>query len=346
MGEDRVELLITVVVGVEDDRRARAACQSLLSLAGGRIVESVDCSAEEPGCWSVTIRGPAEVTTGEDESGTLSRAVRRFLRRLGSEYTTHRVSCEPPTAWAVLDDPELLGAVVPSGERLLIEAWSDDSALPDVEPAGADPAGDATGGFSFFGGDQDAEPAVESTIRLRVSVQADRQAGAHWQARAVAGRLGSRATILRTESTDGRTFAVTMDVGSRLGTPADVARQAAAALGKAGWSTLHEADDSAVTEWSAGSPGRNGLVGLRLVVRGRIDAEADGPAHDPSEPDDADDRTADFPAYDGEPPRTNAGDPTRSDRAGSAPPSRAELLSAEHRRSLPHDEQRWSWWSR
>ncbi|APU17632.1 MULTISPECIES: hypothetical protein [Actinoalloteichus] len=339
MGEDRFELLITVVVGVEDDRRARAACQGLLSLVGGRIVESGDCSAEEPGCWSVTIRRPADVTAGDDESVTLSRAIRRFLRRLGPEYGTSRVSCEPPTAWTVLDDPELLGAIVPSGERLLVEAWSDDSALPDVEP---DRPADSEAGFGFPSVDQDETPAVASTVRLRVEVQAERQAGAHWQARAVASRLASRATILRTESADGRTFAVTMDLGSRPGPPDEVAREAAATLGKSGWSRLRVAGESTITEWAAASPGRNGLLGLRLAARQLTESDAD----DLADADGVDEQSDDFStAEGGRRPAAESAEATRGGRAGSSTPSKAELLSVEHRRSLPRDEQRWSWWS-
>ncbi|MBQ6643192.1 MAG: hypothetical protein IJH84_19455, partial [Saccharopolyspora sp.] len=124
-----LELLITVVLGAEDDGRAREACLPLLQRVGGRIVESGDCSDEEPGCWSVTISRPADSThTGP---AALARAVRTFLRELGSLYSGQRVACEPPAAWAVIDDPELVGELVPGGERLLLEAWAAGPVLQD-----------------------------------------------------------------------------------------------------------------------------------------------------------------------------------------------------------------------
>lgn len=120
MVEDELELLITVVVGADDAHRAKSSCGPLLERAGGRVVSCADCSDEEPGCWSVTISRAAE-TSGAGQAA-LSRAVRNFLRELGTGQSS--VSCEPPTAWAVLDDPEVVGDLVNGGERVLVEAWA------------------------------------------------------------------------------------------------------------------------------------------------------------------------------------------------------------------------------
>lgn len=120
-----LELLITVVVGAQDEPSARAACDDLLRRVGGRVVTVGDCSDEEPGCWSLTMsRGTGE--TGWHVAA-LSRVVRNFLRELGPDYARYRVACAPPTAWAVVDDPELVDELVPAGERLLIEAWSEEA---------------------------------------------------------------------------------------------------------------------------------------------------------------------------------------------------------------------------
>ncbi|AOS65786.1 hypothetical protein [Actinoalloteichus hymeniacidonis] len=328
MVEDRFELLVTVVVGAENERRARAACQGLLSLAGGRIVEAGDCSAEEPGCWSVTIRRSAEVTASEDEAATLGRAVRRFLRRLGPKFANSRVACEPPTAWSVIDDPELLGTVIPSGERLLIEAWSDDSALPlDTTPV-AGPAsaesGPGAGESGVVADEADDDMTGLPRLQLRVEVRTDRAAGAHWQARAVASRLVQQAAILRTDQVDQRTFGVTMDLGHRPGTLAEAAREAAAILGAPGWSPVDETAGIASTNWSTSAPGRNGVVGLHLSARYIEDSESHA-------------ITGDLAAS-----TSNTLSPEAIRPTG---PSAAELLSVEHRASLPRDEQRWSWWS-
>src|SRR4030081_3511994 len=129
MRRDGLELLITVVVGAEGDGQAREACRALLRRIGGRVIESSDCSDEEPGCWSVTLRqynGDPAMPVG---NASLANTVRRFMRGLGPGFATSRVSCEPPTAWTVLDDPELVEVLVPGGERLLVEVWAGGSPL-------------------------------------------------------------------------------------------------------------------------------------------------------------------------------------------------------------------------
>jgi hypothetical protein len=124
MVEEDLELLITAVVAADDEQQARAACAGLLRQVRGRVVRAVDCSDEEPGCWSVTISGVSGERVTQNVAGALARAVRTFVRRLGDEFPTPRVACEPPTAWTVLEDPALLDGPVPGGERLLVEAWA------------------------------------------------------------------------------------------------------------------------------------------------------------------------------------------------------------------------------
>lgn len=134
MSDDELELLITVVLGADDRHSAHTACAGLLERIGGRLVTAADCSDEEPGCWSVSIAR----RTGETgrHTAALSRAVRTFLRELGPDFARQHVSCEPPTAWSVVDEPESIGRLVPGGERLLVEAWFDD-ALAALPPTGA-----------------------------------------------------------------------------------------------------------------------------------------------------------------------------------------------------------------
>jgi hypothetical protein len=121
--DESIELLATVVVAAEDEAAAREACGELCWHVEGQIIESTDCSAEEPGCWSVTISVPTDERATHNMGAPLARAVRRFVRGLGPTVTLPHVSCEPPTAWTVLDDPEALAGLVPGAERLLIEAW-------------------------------------------------------------------------------------------------------------------------------------------------------------------------------------------------------------------------------
>jgi hypothetical protein len=137
--EDRVDLLVTVVLVAEDERAARRACAELRGNVDGRIVESADCTAEEPECWSVTMRVPTEERATHNVGAPLARAVRQFVRTLGHGFDTPRVACEPPTAWTVVDDPEALAALVPGAERLLVEAWFGGDPYPpapdEPEPA-------------------------------------------------------------------------------------------------------------------------------------------------------------------------------------------------------------------
>ena len=140
MSDEELELLITVVLAAEDENSAHAACANLLSRIGGRVVNTADCSDEEPGCWSVSLAARSGETG--PHPAALSRAVRGFLRELGPEFARHRVSCAPPTAWTVVDEPELIGELVPGGERLLVEAWLDD-ALDALPLSGASSANDA-----------------------------------------------------------------------------------------------------------------------------------------------------------------------------------------------------------
>lgn len=122
MGAEDLELLVTIVVGAADEQQARAACEELVSRAGGVVVAARDCSDEEPGCWSVAITVTTDEKATHSVSGALGRAVRTFVRGLEG-FPTPRVACEPPTAWTVLDDPDLIDVLVPGGERILVEAW-------------------------------------------------------------------------------------------------------------------------------------------------------------------------------------------------------------------------------
>lgn len=122
-GQD-LELVITVVVTAHDERQALDACAGLLRRIGGRIVQTRDCSDEEPGCWSLTVFKESGESAEHSVPAALTRAVRRFVRGLGEHFPTPKVACEPPTAWTVLDDVHLLGPLVQGAERVLVEAWA------------------------------------------------------------------------------------------------------------------------------------------------------------------------------------------------------------------------------
>ena len=119
-------LLITVVVEAADEHQARAACDALTSGPGAQVLDARDCSDEEPGCWAVVITVPSPEKATHNVAAALARAVRTFVRGLGDGILVPRVACEPPTAWTVLDEPDVICALVPGAERVLVEAWAGD----------------------------------------------------------------------------------------------------------------------------------------------------------------------------------------------------------------------------
>ena len=260
--DTELELLITAVVGAADEAGARACCEPLRQRLDARVVECLDCSDEEPGCWSVMLGRGAE---GSAHPSALSRAVRTLLRELGEEFGRLRVSCEPPTAWTVLDDPDLLQQLVDGGERLLVEAWAGGSPLP-------------TGS-----GQSEPEPAPHqdgprTRLTLLVDVVTDRLSGAEWPARALASRLSRGAEITGSERRP-PVVRVALDLGQRPGDPADVVAQASellgdGALGAEGWSRVRERERAAVKRWAAPTAPRSGIAAVELASEPDGDPES------------------------------------------------------------------------
>ena len=289
--DDHVELLVTVVLAAEGDGTARSACQELMWQVDGRIVESGDCSAEEPGCWSVTMRVPSEERASYNIAAPLARAVRQFVRGLGPDVAIPRVSCEPPTAWTVLDDPDTVTTLVPGAERLLVEAWFGDDPYPGGEshPVTSGTASD-TEDFAAMEGElrpgpeippdpesQNRFPPVDSQVwvppeqadaqgcrlTLRVDVATSRSAGAEWQARALASRISRNATLTGITEHDG-VLSVLVDLGT-VRTPApQTVQTAVSALDRPGWSALRWEGDTAITTWTARPRPESGITELEL----------------------------------------------------------------------------------
>ncbi|MFI9010478.1 hypothetical protein ACIGNX_24895 [Actinosynnema sp. NPDC053489] len=255
VGED-LELLITAVVAADDEQQARAACAALLRQVGGRVVRASDCSDEEPGCWSVTISRVSGERATQNVAGALARAVRTFVRQLGERFPTPRVSCEPPTAWTVLEDPVLLDDLVPGAERLLVEAW-----------AGGDPQ-THSGAPAAAGGRSGGEPEPErgsTRLALRVDVATDRSAGAEWQARAVASRVARSGKITRV-APHGHLLSVHIDLGSSVNSPTVALRDAVVSLGRSGWTDVEWSGSAGTIRWSAAPAPGTGIAALELTA--------------------------------------------------------------------------------
>ncbi|GAB2988943.1 hypothetical protein GCM10027184_47610 [Saccharothrix stipae] len=294
VGED-LELLITAVVAADDERQAHAACAALLRQVGGRVVRAFDCSDEEPGCWSVTISLLSGERATQNVAGALARAVRTVVRRLGDEFPTPRVACEPPTAWTVLEDPALLDGLVPGAERLMVEAWAGgdpqhnspqqvDSRQHDPrhdprrhdsphDPGLVDPGHDAPGRDPRGRPDDEpvservipAEPEATTWLSLRVDVATDRSAGAEWQARAVASRVARSGKITRV-APHGHLLSVHIDLGSSANSPTVALQDAVTSLGRSGWSDVEWSEGSGSTRWSAAPVPPTGIAALELTA--------------------------------------------------------------------------------
>lgn len=271
--DDHVELLVTVVLAADDDQTARSACRELMWQVDGRVVESADCSAEEPGCWSVTMRVPSEERATHNVAAPLARAVRQFVRGLGPDVAVPRVSCEPPTAWTVLDDPDTVTALVDGAERLLVEAWHGDDPYPGGPTTMPAPEAGITPGPE----PESPEPPVVSQtwvppeetdeqgcrLTLRVDVATSRAAGAEWQARALASRISRNATLTGITEQDG-VLSVLVDLGT-VRTPApQTVLTAVSALDRPGWSALRWEGETAITTWTARPRPESGITELEL----------------------------------------------------------------------------------
>ena len=266
MVEQDLRLLISVVVSAEDERQAHDACRDLVDRIGGRVVEAADCSDEEPGCWSVTIGKDLPSVQVHNDAAALARSVRTFIRELAPDSPLPRVSCEPPTAWTVLDDPELIGKLVAGAERLLVEAWSEQAPFQPMnyqEPQTPQPAS--------------AEHTTR--LRLRVDVAVQHPAGAQWQARALASRITEAATITEvTQGGDG--VSVHLDLGRWPQSPQQAVTDAAEALGRPEWSPMEVRPDGMVLQrWLDVLRPTSGITSLELVAD-RVEAEVAWPTED------------------------------------------------------------------
>ena len=279
MDEDELELLITVVVGADDAHRAQSSCGPLLERAGGRVVSCADCSDEEPGCWSVTISRAAE-TSGTGQAA-LSRAVRNFLRELGIAHP--RVSCEPPTAWAVLDDPDVVGGLVGGGERVLVEAWAGGPATagtsgPDEVAVTSEDAAEEAADGGADTGDVDEDGLSRSRLGLLVDVVTERRSGAEWPARALASRLARTPEITDCAERP-PVVRITLDLGPAAGEPEELVSRAASRLGGGGWTRPSARGAGAMMRWTAAPTPPSGIAAIELV------ASAPGEPTDVSEMD-------------------------------------------------------------
>jgi len=260
MATQDFKLLVSVVVSAEDERQAHDACRDLVDRTAGSIMTSGDCSDEEPGCWSVTIGKDLPDVMVHNDAATLARTVRTFIRELAPGTPLPTVCCEPPTAWTVLDDPDLVGQLVPGAERLLVEAWSE--RVPPLAPVAQPQAENSA-----------AATAVEQAtrLRLRVDVATGHPAGAQWQARALTSRVVDTAVITQVVERPDE-VSVYLELGRHGETPDRAVLAAAEALGRSNWAPLSWDGRTAVLTWTDPFRAGPGIIGLELTANQMLDA--------------------------------------------------------------------------
>jgi hypothetical protein len=197
-----------------------------------------------------------------------------------------RVSCEPPTAWTVLDEPENIAELVPGAERLLIEAWCgadpyrmrarqnqsqppaprprpEPKPQPEPEPAPKVEVQQKKPATQQWIPPEDKSTKDGYRLILRVDVATTRPAGAEWQARAVASRISGAATLTGVIERDG-VLSVHVDLGPARTSPPQTVLSAVSALDRAGWSPLRWEGDTAITSWTADPAPSSGITALEL----------------------------------------------------------------------------------
>jgi hypothetical protein len=190
------------------------------------------------------------------------------------------VSCEPPTAWTVLEDPDTVTALVPGAERLLVEAWYGDDPYPGGESRAVEREPEAGPEIPPNSESQNHFPPVDSQVwvppeetgepgcrlTLRVDVATSRAAGAEWQARALASRISRNATLTGITEHDG-VLSVLVDLGTVRAPAPQTVRTAVSALDRPGWSAVRWEGETAITTWTARPRPESGITELELSSR-------------------------------------------------------------------------------
>jgi hypothetical protein len=203
---------------------------------------------------------PTEERATHNIAAPLARAVRQFIRGLGPDVAVPRVSCEPPTAWTVLDDPDMVTDLVGGAERLLVEAWYGDDPYPGATPV--EPADEPVVSPTPTQATHDAEEQG-CRLTLRVDVATSRAAGAEWQARALASRISRNATLTGITERDG-VLRVLVDLGTASTPVPQTVLTAVSALDRPGWSALRWEGETAITTWTAQPRPESGITELEL----------------------------------------------------------------------------------
>lgn len=299
--DPKLELMVTVVLTASDERQARAACQRLLDRVGGIVTHAADLLDEEPGCWTVTttLLRTAPPAGDGSQAEVMTAAARLLLTEIDPALNGE-LTCEPPTAWAVIDNAEAVGAVVDGGERLMLEVWFGTASLAPATPPrprsatserlvvsprdlpaedtptdGEDVADDEA--VVLVGEDtadedvpdddplDDVEEEHPDRLLLWVAVAPDPLGGARWQATALSNRITRYAAVVEVIELDDMTC-VGLDLGLLDRSPSAAVMAAVAALGCPGWTPVSCVDGMVTTRWTADPPPNVGVLALEFTA--------------------------------------------------------------------------------
>jgi hypothetical protein len=108
-----------------------------------------------------------------------------------------------------------------------------------------------------------SDSGADYRLSLRVDVATVREAGAEWQARAVASRISRSITLTGMTAHDG-VLSVQIDLGPTLTPPSQTVLTAVSALDRRGWSPLSWEGEVASTRWTAQPRPDTGITELEL----------------------------------------------------------------------------------
>lgn len=136
---------------------------------------------------------------------------------------------------------------------------------PALEPALQPPPGAGTAAAPQSAPARTSDPGSTIRLLLRVDVAADRPAGAEWQARAVASRVGRDGKITRVAPL-GHLLSVHVDLGTSVDSTTSALLDAVSWLGRSGWSPVEWSGESATIRWSATPAPITGITAMELTA--------------------------------------------------------------------------------
>lgn len=177
-------------------------------------------------------------------------------------HSPRETEAEPPPEPLLAPSP---GTSPEPGSAPSPEQAPEPSPRPALEPAPQPPPGAGTAAAPQSAPARTSDPGSTVRLLLRVDVAADRPAGAEWQARAVASRVGRDGKITRVAPL-GHLLSVHVDLGTSVDSTTSALLDAVSWLGRSGWSPVEWSGESATIRWSATPAPITGITAMELTA--------------------------------------------------------------------------------